>query len=463
MNAHWFNTAFTATAVGQLISLLATFTLYVMGARLLRPADFATLALVLSLVAVCVMVAQVGLHRTIVREAALLVALGGPTSARSLLTRALCIVTGSALALAILLAIPTTGHIVAAHIGERLMAVLPLASVLVIMRSADLILGEAHRGMGDVKRAALHAEALPRGLGVAVLIAVYAIGWSISLTTILLVLCAASGVNATISAIRLLTTGVRDNGLGVIPLKGKIPTDGVPLKTRGWRDLVSLSVPAWGISILIYLVGQFDIWAVAVLASQNNVALYGASSRLAALVVLPLTVASAVVAPVVAAAYGRGSLDELQRLLSGAAAVTSVVAMTMWTVYFLFADQLLLLFFGDPFYVDAKWLLIILATGRVIGVATGLSGLTLMMAGEQLRYLRLTAVSVAVGIALVCGGTSMWGARGAALGTASGILVQNIREASAVRRYFGVFAPVRLRHLREDIVGFMMELRKRTI
>jgi O-antigen/teichoic acid export membrane protein len=371
------------TIAGRLLVSASGFGATLVLARLLPTADLGRYFLVVSALTVAAISAQLGLQVVVVRLVAEGLAAGRPGEAHAVVRAALriaaaCAATlGVAVALAGLLAggeagrLPSPAGIALAAGWMALLAVLGVAA-------------EAFRGLHDYRRASLLGAGV---YGVAFLAATapaLAIAGRVSLETVIAlgVVAAAASLTAT-----------------VVVLARRLSALGPPARVRA-LDLVRTGLPLMVATLAGFAAAQADLWVVGALRSPEEVAHYGAATRLVLLLMTPMLVMGAVVAPLVAELHARARLAELDRALRAAALVDAAVGLVVLAALGLGGEPLLVAVYGEPFR-SAAVPLALLAAGYAAAAMAGSATTVLAMTGRQ-RALMVITVSI-VGLQLAAG------------------------------------------------------------
>ncbi|MDO6681331.1 oligosaccharide flippase family protein [Oceanobacter sp. 5_MG-2023] len=162
-----------------------------------------------------------------------------------------------------------------------------------------------------------------------------------------------------------------------------------------------------------------------------------AAQRTAGLISFVLIVINMTVAPRYAKLWKAQKIEELSSLARNSTLVMILAAMPLFFCAIFFSDKVLLLF--GPEYSAGSHLLIIMATGQMINVATGSVGYLLNMSGHDKDFRRITLISGISSILIAVGATWQWGVEGAAYATAFAIAMQNIMALFMVKRRLGFF------------------------
>lgn len=172
----------------------------------------------------------------------------------------------------------------------------------------------------------------------------------------------------------------------------------------------------------------------------EDVALLTAAQRTAMLTSFVLMVVNMVVAPRYARLWKEGNIERIQYLAKWSTRGMIAMVLPVVAVMWIWPEKVMGLF-GEGFE-EAAVLLMILAVGQFVNVATGSVGYLLNMSGYERDFNRVTILSGPMTIALVVTLTSYYGVVGSAVATALGVAVQNIFAAYRVRQRLGFIPTV---------------------
>lgn len=393
-------------------------------ARLLIPGELGGYFLLFSLVTVSGTVGSLGLGQTVVRLVGVSAANGNDLEARGVILKVIGLGLFGAVLVAALVAGPV-GRVMVDQVFKvpDLSGLLPIVAVMAALWALRTVFVEIFRGLGDIRMASLFSR-----LSVSlVVVPIFAWLWFTSheadLRLVLLIQTVASfatislGLFALVSILRDLD---RDSGIGSEP------------------RIVRTALPIFVDTLVTLVLINANLWLLGYLSSEESVALYGAAFRLATLVIMPLVLIEAVIAPLVARLYTSQEHGSLEKLLRVAAALMLSLGGAVGLVLVLFGRQVLSTVF-EPYYGEAAVALSILVVGRLIVLATGSSGLTLVMTGHERLKLLITActgtVSIIVGYLLI----SRYSLLGAAVSVAIGWALQHVAWWFAVKRKTGMW------------------------
>ncbi len=141
--------------------------------------------------------------------------------------------------------------------------------------------------------------------------------------------------------------------------------------------------------------------------------------------------------PVAASYFARQNREGMQQLYIRTATWTAVLSFPAFLLAFVFAEQLVVALYKEPYRASAP-ILMVLAFGWFVQAVTGFNGLTLKVYG-RLRYaiaIDLAACALNVAVNLFC--IPRWGGLGAALGTTITLLMHNALKQGGMHRLTGI-------------------------
>jgi len=180
--------------------------------------------------------------------------------------------------------------------------------------------------------------------------------------------------------------------------------------------------PILGSSLLLFIIGQADVWFVASLSSVEDAGYYAAAAKLVWVLTVPLMVLNSVVSPITSRLLAKGERFKLERLLRATATVTLVVSVLLGFILVVFPDLILGLLFGSA-YSKSSSVLQILSLGQIVAVALGPCSILLVMAGEQKQLLKTSVVSASVFVVLSMVLGPSFGAEGVAISVSAGFII----------------------------------------
>lgn len=198
-----------------------------------------------------------------------------------------------------------------------------------------------------------------------------------------------------------------------------------------------------GIAIALAIHERIDLLMMGMIAAPTEVAAYAVAARFAQTVVVAASAVGAVMAPHLVerlADMRQGRRTEAQLLVRTAARHAFLLSLAALAAFALLGPLLLGLL--GPHYEQAYVPLLILATGQAIAALAGpATGVAALSGSPRIAIVSLSAgivVNAAMNAALV----PVWGARGAALATATGMVVAAVAAWLWTRRKLHIDASV---------------------
>ncbi len=430
--------------LGRALALPAGLALAMLLARLLPPAELGAYFLATSLVALLAIVAQGGLARPMVKLVATALATDRPQAARRAVHVALAVtVLGGAILGAAIATGP--GRLLAGALrdGAILVPVLRAIGALVLLYALIDLCVETLRGFHDLRAASLLGDTLAQRL---LLMAVLVVAWITAVPI---------GLAEVLTATVLCATAV--GALALLLLRRRLRAIG--RHGEPWRDLEVLrhGPPFMLVRLNLWLLAGADLWILAMFRPSEEVALYGAASRLALLVGIPLTICNAALAPMLAELHSQKRLDRLEKVVRATATISALPALCLVGLFALFGAQALELVFTST-YARGYAIVVLLALGQWLHVAFGSCAITLTMTGHQ-RDVVLAGIATSIGTVLGYAALAPdYGAVGVALITALSLAFYNLLLAWIARRRLGIrtwatLSPATVRRFAAELKG----------
>lgn len=213
---------------------------------------------------------------------------------------------------------------------------------------------------------------------------------------------------------------------------------GVQLFQRGrFFDpaLWAASSNLWVASIMSLAVAWSGILVAGAYLPAAELAHLSAAQRTAQLTSFVLVVVNMVVAPRYARMWVENNVAGIQQLAKWSTRGMIVLVLPVAGAMMIFPEKIMSIF-GDGFEQGAL-LLLIMALGQLVNVATGSVGYLLQMSGHERDFRRVTLFAGPLTIVCAVLFTWQWGAIGAAIATALGLSVQNIGALWMVKKRLG--------------------------
>ncbi|HZF57502.1 MAG TPA: oligosaccharide flippase family protein [Rubrobacter sp.] len=221
------------------------------------------------------------------------------------------------------------------------------------------------------------------------------------------------------------------------------------------KALFNVSVPMSITTGAQYLNTWSALLVLGIFAIGPPVAIFGTAARTATLSTIVRFAFSGIFSPMISSFYSRGEMGELDRLYKDISRWIFTGAFAIFLLIVVLADEVLAVF-GQA-YVAGVAALIIVAFAQLYSSAVGPTPRMLAMTENQNVVMVATAVAAVVGLAVSViliwsASTSEGKILGAAIGMATGIVVENTATLLAVRRRLG-FWPYNLAWLKPLVAG----------
>jgi len=206
---------------------------------------------------------------------------------------------------------------------------------------------------------------------------------------------------------------------------------------RAWWKV---SLPLLFTSIFSIIIVRVDLIAVGYFLGSEEVGIYTAAVRTAALVGTTLFASNSIVAPLISSYYARRDMTGLQAVVSLATMVSFWPSLIIGFGVILFSTPLLGVF-GKEF-IDARVPLIILIAGQLVNVASGSVGLLLILTGHERKGTAVLAVCALIIGTACCIVIPSFGIMGAAITSMLGMTLWNLWFYHLVVKNLGIHPSV---------------------
>lgn len=406
----------------RVLSMGLAFVIGVVLARGLGPEGFGQYSVVIAWILLGVAIAEAGAPQVLVREISAYRAVGENELAAGIIRTGQIFVICTALVIVPgLLVLDQFGSL-----GKVDALLLYLGLPLLAIRSLDAVLQSSTRGLGRVLRGQASELVVRPGVQLTLLLVLAAGVLPVALAPvsaigIYLAACVAGLVYSAVTltqARSILGTRRRQRELG-------------PWLSSTWK----IGLYTW----LTALNAQSSLIILGALSTAAESADFRVALQNAALVPVGLNVMNAIQAPAVSAAFRRGDREELQRLVSRNCAVSLATSAPIGLLFIIWGGGFVQLLFGEQ-YAGAAPALAALAIGQLVNAGVGPVGL-LMVASRNERRLLITqtglvAANVALSVALV----PEFGALGAAIASATALILLNLLLLWQVRKELGIWS-----------------------
>lgn len=195
------------------------------------------------------------------------------------------------------------------------------------------------------------------------------------------------------------------------------------------------SWPLFGVAITRLVMDQAGIVSLGVLASAEDVGLFGIANKISMLILFPLSAAMSVLAPKFSELHTQGETRRLRQLSQRSTKLISYISIPLILIVMLGADWIMSIF-GLSF--DGGGLVLkVLLVGVFVNVVTGPVGHLLIMSGFESLVRNISICSALFVISLFLILIPSYGAVGAAMSMSAGLALNTITMVLMVRKHLG--------------------------
>jgi O-antigen/teichoic acid export membrane protein len=411
-------------------------------ARMLSPQEFGAYFLALSIVSLGAVVGSFGLPKTAVRLVAENMGLERSGRARRVIYTVLGLgVVGTlAASLTYLLVI---GDLIGKYLfhSPLLVGVTGLIAGWIAISIVQEITAETFRGFHDIRWATLLGGLATGGKSGGLIMRILLLGlvaliWVKSgetdLQTVMLVSIGSGSVSVLLSGWLLW---------GKVSSLGSKVAEEEPVSPK---EVLDDAIPFLVIALTAFVLLSSDIWILGVLGTNEEVAVYGAASRLVTFVAMPLLIVNLVLPPIVAEMYAQGKTARLERTLRTFSTLAGVPSLLVLVGFMLLGGPIMGLVYGKPIYQSgtAVLVLLILSAAKLVAVWSGSCGLVLQFTGHQTSMLRVSLLTSPLFFVVAILATWRYGPVGVASAAALTTTVQNVIMVLLAKRKTGMWTHV---------------------
>lgn len=191
----------------------------------------------------------------------------------------------------------------------------------------------------------------------------------------------------------------------------------------------------WAASTMTICVQWSGILIAGAVVTSMEIAYLVTAQRTASLLNILLMIINLVVAPRFAKLWYQGNIRAMRKLSFWSTLIMIILAFPLFMIMLFQPDYIMTLF--GPSYSRGAQLLVILALGQYINVATGSVGYLLNMSGNEVSFRKVTFIAGPITIILSLILVHYFGVTGIAVATTAGLITQNIGAAILVRIKLG--------------------------
>ncbi len=421
-----------ASMIGLATSALLT--------RLLSRPEVGVYFLAISVVTVGAVIGALGLPKTVVRFVAQSMALDQVGRARGVIYLVLGLGVVGALGVGLAYGL-FVGRLLSDLFDSRaLLALTGLMAGWIALSVVLEITAETFRGFHDIRMATVLGGSATGGKSGGLVMRVLLLGglaW-VWLTTgetdvrTVVLISIAAGVASGLLSVWLLRSKVSSLGTSEAGQAGAGGRIGAGEALRDALPVLLISLTSF------VLLSASDLWILGAFRPKGEVAIYGASAQLVALIAMPLLMTNLVLPPIIAEMYARGQMGRLERTVRTFSTLAGVPSLLCLVAFMLLGGPILGLVYGSG-YQNGWTVLVLLSLGRLAAVWSGSCGAVLQFTGHQMSMLwvsLLTSPLFIIGALLV---VRDYGPVGVAGMTALTAVVQNVIMVLVAKKKTGIW------------------------
>ena len=423
---------FLAGFFGLLVNILLV--------RILTPSEVGWYFLTHSLITIFSLIAQFGLPQLAVRLVAENLALNNVQKMVNKIISILCLGLFSSTISGLIFYL-FVGDFIAINLfnSPEIMSAIMISTFWLVSLSLQAIIIEIFRGLHDIRIATFFHGAFSNIL----LFFIFFIIWNFFETNY-------------ISAVKVtaITFFITMSSAFFLLLK-RIPRSSNIIFFEDTSSIIKESFPLWITTVSLYVLVQADLWIIGYFSSPDDVALYGAASRLIIMISLFTSITYSVLPPIVSELNKTKEMKKLQMVIRGSAFGNTALVAPLFLFIFVFPGEIMELLF-DNFYRDGGKILAILAVGKLFNIATGMRGYVLMLTGHGYIQMYLTIFAGIANIVFCIVGIKLFGILGVALGATLAMIFQCTLEIIYVKKKNNLTTHLSYR----DFKNFLNDYRK---
>ena len=253
-----------------------------------------------------------------------------------------------------------------------------------------------------------------------------------------------AGIGATLVVLGDITAAWQVIFINVITVYGLLGASGWVL----WRALphgiahsrAEFALPIWNsvslhflsMEVLRLILQRTDLILIGIFLGTTQAGIYAAATHIIMLMDIGLNSVNTIVAPKISSLYGRGEMQELQRMVTLATMVSSAYSLVVG-LGLVVTGHLLLNLFGEAF-TTGYGALVVLSVGRIVNSWMGPVGFLMIMTEHQTVAVKLQAVNAVLSVLLNVTLIPPFGMIGAALASSSVVVIWNLAMYWKVRQ-----------------------------
>ncbi len=202
------------------------------------------------------------------------------------------------------------------------------------------------------------------------------------------------------------------------------------------RPWLLSALPLLFVQCMQVINNKADIFMLGVLDTMQSVGIYSVAAQIATLITFFLMAVNATLAPVVARLYNERDMARLQNVITKSARLVLALSLPI-ALFLMFFGEWILVVFG-PDFADGERALSILSGGQLINIAMGSVGIILAMTGHEKILAKTFGIAAVVNLTLNALLIPPWGIEGAAVATATSMILWNVSLMLLIRSKIGL-------------------------
>lgn len=203
------------------------------------------------------------------------------------------------------------------------------------------------------------------------------------------------------------------------------------------NQLLSYSSTMILISFMSVILSRTDRVMIGIFSSSSSVGIYNIAATVGGLATFLLSSSNMAFAPIISELYTQDKVSILNDLYSTITKWIVMFTLPIIVTIIIFPETILSVFGAE--YIDAKYVLILIALGHMINAFVGANGLILNMSGherfELYNNIMMSVINIILNLILI----PRFGILGAAIATCLSITTINILKVIEVKKYLNIF------------------------
>jgi len=200
-------------------------------------------------------------------------------------------------------------------------------------------------------------------------------------------------------------------------------------------QMIKTSTPMMLSSSIYLLITWIDTIMIGIYSNETEVGIYNVAVRVSGLVVFSLAAISSISAPKFSESYNNGDKEEFREIVHDSTRLIFFTTIPIIVVLIFFNEPILLLF-GKEF-IGGVTVLYILLFGQIPYIFSGSTSFILQMTGNEKVFRNLLTVGLIVNVVLNLILIPKIGITGAAISSASSLIIWNLLSVIYIKKEFG--------------------------